>query len=113
MHTSTVSVECRPACKAAQLSQSWPSQAGAWTDHKYLYQPAALEEQTATLRPEQAEDLMLNKGKKRKGPAIEPLDTVNESDGSSPTANGTLANGAAANGTVTNGMLPWLQTAAV
>jgi hypothetical protein len=48
---------------------------------------------------------MLKKDKSRRGPAIEPLDTVNESDGSTPTANGTLAHGTAANGTVTNGVL--------
>ena len=73
---------------------------------------AALEEQTATLRPEQAEDLMKT-GKRKKGPAIEPLDTVNESDGSSPTINGTATNGAATNGTATNGTVSWLNTAHV
>ena len=50
-------------------------------------------------------------GKRKKGPAIEPLDTVNESDGSSPTINGTAANGTATNGTATNGTLSWLNTA--
>lgn len=91
--------------------RSWLiTQAGSCTERIRLCQITALEEQTATLRPEQAEDAMKT-GKRKRGPAIEPLDTVNESDGSSPTSNGTAANGTATNGTATNGTLSWLNIA--
>jgi hypothetical protein len=124
MHTLIVSIATRPCivdqhgsneqhlpeCKPKRTSQSLLSHAGSCADHIQMCRCTALEEQTATLRPEQAEDLMKT-GKKRKGPAIEPLDTVNESDGSSPTINGTATNGTATNGTATNGTLPWLDTA--